>query len=223
MNTVYLTMLVGGALLSVTMALLGAGHGVGHGGAGQAGHVHVHGGHAQAGRLHLAHGHGHAGHGHTGQGHTGQGHAAHAHDAGSAVLGSMVWALSWLSPLTLGGFALLFGGAGLLAGGSAFALPIAIVAGLAGALAIRALMNAFVRASVPPLSATAEGAIGQINATIRPGSSGQVSYTLEGLARNVIARAEDPAATIPRGTEVVITRREGGVAFVESLDPLEEK
>ncbi|HEX8917783.1 MAG TPA: hypothetical protein VF898_04735 [Chloroflexota bacterium] len=210
MNTVYLVMLVGGALLSVTMALLGAGHGVGHGGAGHAGHVHA------------GNGHVHLGHGHTGHAPAGQGHAG-GHSAGSAMRGSMVWALSWLSPLTLGGFALLFGGAGLLAGGSAFALPIAIAAGLAGAIAIRALMDAFVRASVPPLSATAEGAIGEINATIRPGSSGQVSYTLEGLARNVIARAEDPKATIPRGTQVVITRREEGVAFVEPLDPLEEK
>ena len=210
MNAVYLTMLVGGALLSVTMALLGAGHGVGHGGASHAGHLHLHGGHAHAG-------HTHTGHAHTGQGHTG------GHNAGTAVRGSMVWALSWLSPLTLGGFALLFGGAGLLAGGSAFALLIAVVAGLAGAFAIRALMDAFVRASVQPLSASAEGAIGEINATIQAGSNGRVSYTLEGLARNVIARAEDPTATIPRGTQVVITRREKGVAFVEFLDPLEEK
>jgi membrane protein implicated in regulation of membrane protease activity len=147
----------------------------------------------------------------------------HGDGGGDALRGSMVWVLSWLSPLTLGGFALLFGGAGLLAGGSGLALPVAIVAGLIGAIAIRALMSAFERSSVAPLSATSEGAIGEINATIRPGSSGQVSYTLEGLARNVIARAEDPQATIPRGTQVVITRREGGVAFVEPLDPLEGK
>jgi membrane protein implicated in regulation of membrane protease activity len=204
MNAVYLTMLVGGALLSVIMALLGAGHGVGHSGAGQ---LHLHGAHA--------HGHAHVGHGHA--------HAGHASGGGDVLRGSMVWALSWLSPLTIGGFALLFGGAGLLAGGSGLALPIAIVAGLIGAVAIRALMSAFERSSVEPLSATPDGAIGEINATIRPGSSGQVSYTLEGLSRSVIARAEDPLVTIPRGTQVVITRREGGVAFVEPLDPLEGK
>ena len=148
------------------------------------------------------------------------GHATHT-EAVNPVGHSLIWALSWLSPLTLGGFLLLFGGAGLLAGGSALALPIAVVAGLLGAIAIRSLMSAFVRASTPPLALTAEGAIGTVNATIRAGQTGEVVYTLEGLTRSMPARS-DEGGEIPRGAQVVITRTGGGFAYVELLDQLEE-
>jgi hypothetical protein len=46
-------------------------------------------------------------------------------------------------------------------------------------------------------------------------------YILEGLRRSIPARSAD-GRTLSRGTSVVILRRERGIAFVESLDPLED-
>jgi hypothetical protein len=103
----------------------------------------------------------------------------------------------------------------------AIGLVIAIVAAFIGAALVRTLMNAFVRASVEPLSLQAEGAIGRVNAAIREGGTGEVVYTLEGLQRSAAARSADGRA-LPRGMVVVIVRRERGVALVEPLDPLED-
>lgn len=204
---IYVVCLLVGFCLSVVMAVTGsihapAGHHVAHGGGQHAAH---------AGSHTVGHGGTHSG------SHT---HGTHA-DAGNPIGHSLVWALSWLSPLTAGGFLLLFGGAGLLGGGSALALPVAIVAGLLGAIAVRSLMAAFVRASTPPLALTAEGAIGTVNATIRSGETGEVVYTLEGLTRSMPARS-DESGEIPRGVQVVITRTGGGFAYVEPLERLEE-
>lgn len=149
--------------------------------------------------------------------HGGAGH----HTAGDGFQSVLGLALSWLSPVTLAGGALLFGGVGLLLRGQALALPAAVVAAVLGAYLFRALMAAFVRASSAPLSLSGEGAIATVNATIRPDSAGEVGYTLEGLHRSAIARSED-GIEIPRGTQVVITRQYHGIAWVEPLDPIDE-
>lgn len=154
-------------------------------------------------------------------------HIGGHHSAGGATSGgvlghALVWSLSWLSPLTLGGFLLLFGGAGLLAGSGALGVTVAIVCGFLGAFAVRALLSALTRASSPGITSTADGAIGRIVSTIAVGGSGEVSYRLEGLERTVICVAENRALRIPRGTQVVITRREGGYAYVEPLDALDQ-
>jgi membrane protein implicated in regulation of membrane protease activity len=130
------------------------------------------------------------------------------------------WALSWLSPLTLAAAALWFGAAGLLAAGHLPALPVAIAAALIGAFVVRAIMDAFVRSSTEPLQLTGEGALATVNATIRPDAPGEVIYTLEGLHRSLPARSE-LGLTIPRGSTIVITRRSGGFAWVEPVDPLD--
>lgn len=148
-------------------------------------------------------------------------HVAGDHqDLGDLSHNVLGFALGLLSPIALAGALLLFGGIGLLLGSSALALPVAIAAGAGGAIGFRALMSAFVRSSTAPLALTGEGAIGTVNATIRPGSTGEVIYTLEGLHRSVAARSDNDTV-IPRGTQVVITRREGGFAWVEPLNPLE--
>jgi hypothetical protein len=173
---------------------------------------------AVTGDLHLAHVHHAGGAHHASGGH----HAAGGHHlSGDALQSALGLALSWLSPVTLAGGALLFGGVGLLLRGQSFALPAALIAAVVGAFLFRALMAAFVRASSAPLSLSGEGAIATVNATIRPGSTGEVGYTLEGLHRSAIARSED-GIEIPRGAQVVITRRDHGIAWVEPLDPMDE-
>jgi hypothetical protein len=132
-------------------------------------------------------------------------------------------ALSWLSPMTIGAGLLCFGAAGLVAQTflGSLALVIAILAGIVGAGLVRALMAALIRSSAPPLRLGAEGALGTVNATIRADAPGEVIYTLEGLHRSIPAYSQD-GKPIPRGTTVVILRRERGFAWVEPLDPLEE-
>lgn len=156
-------------------------------------------------------------HGHAGGPHHVSGHAHGSPDLGRDLLG---FAVGLLSPIALAGAALLFGGAGLLLGSSALALPLAIAAGVVGAVGIGTLMRLFLGSDTRPLALTGEGAIATVNATIRPGTTGEVIYTLEGLHRSMAARS-DITAVIPRGTQVVITRREGGFAWVEPLIPLE--
>lgn len=116
-----------------------------------------------------------------------------------------------------------FGAAGLVTEGvlGILAVVIAVLAGIAGAAVIRALMMAFMRASTPPLQLGAEGALGTVNAAIRSDGPGEVIYTLEGLHRSIPAYSED-GRPIPRGTTVVILRKERGFAWVEALDPLSE-
>ena len=234
MHGIFLACLVGGAFATALFTALGAIGGAGHGHSGQA-----HGGHAHAGHAHTGSGHPHSlQHGHHAAGESStrsvttragevshielRGASVHSHTGGSWLQASLGWTLSWFSPLSLAGAAVLFGAAGLLTEGAGpISLVIAIVAAVIAAVLVRTLMSAFVRASVEPLSLQAEGAIGSINAPIRVGGTGEVIYTLEGLRRSAAARSIDGRA-LPRGTSVVIVRRERGVALVEPLDPLED-
>ena len=133
------------------------------------------------------------------------------------------WALAWVNPLVLAGGATCFGAAGLVAGSAlstqGLVLAIACVVGLLGAVGVQQVFVAFVRASVPPLSATEVGAIGTVIAPIRADRPGQVIYQAEGSERSLIARSTTGQA-IPRGTQVVIVRRERGIALVEPINPL---
>ncbi|GAC1400877.1 MAG: hypothetical protein NVSMB65_18540 [Chloroflexota bacterium] len=135
------------------------------------------------------------------------------------------WTLSWLSPLTLAAAALWFGSAGLLvtsvlpASLEVLAFAVALVAAVAGAALLRGLMIALVRSSTPPLHETADGALGTLNAAIGTDTVGEVAYTLEGLRRSAPARSVD-GRPLPRGLDVVIVRRERGIAWVAPLDPL---
>lgn len=231
MHALFLACLVGGLAATALFALLGAlGGAAGHG----AGHLHAgssHAGHLPAPSTPHAHAlpaqgaHGHAATGHT----TAQGHAT----AGAAPQGTLPtwlsasagWTLSWLSPLTLAAGALWFGGAGLVAentlprGLGVLILVLAVLGALLGAAVVRALMAALLRAGTPPLSGDAIGAVGTLSAPIRVDGPGEVIYTLEGLHRSAAARSVD-GRPLPRGANVVIVRRERGIAWVEPLDPL---
>jgi membrane protein implicated in regulation of membrane protease activity len=228
MHALFLICLVSGLGSTGLLALFGglSGH-VGHG----PGHLSVD--HAPA-PLPTAHGHlalpgGGPAHGHLALPHAGQVHPTlhgHAqptpHTGGqSSITAVTSRALSWLSPLVIALAALWFGAGGLIADLAAPVAsgPVAIVAAIAGATLARLLMTAFARADTEPLSAAATGAIGVLNAPIRADGVGEVVYVLEGLHRSAAARSQD-GAPLPRGTNVVIVRRERGIAYVSPLDPL---
>jgi hypothetical protein len=246
MHAVFLVCLVGGLVSTALLAILGAltgaiGHGAGHIGGHGAGHLHVGNGQAHTGHLPtVSHAQAIPAHGanpvsHPVAGSHGGGHVA-GHDAGTGhsmaqpatgsphpLATALGWTLSWFTPLTLAAAALWFGGGGLLAGLAVpvLAVPAAIVAAVVGAALVHALMAAFLRADTVPLSAGAEGALGELSAPIRADAPGEVIYTLEGLHRSAAARSLD-GVPLPRGTRVVIVRRERGIAYVSPLDPLEQ-
>ena len=233
MDTLFLASLIGGLLTSALLAAFGGLGGHGHMHAGPA-HAHLHGGapHAQlaAGSHPAPYGGGHpAGMASAGSAHAPAtaAHAPAAHAPGSQAAGHgpagamLGWALSWLSPLGLAGAALGFGGAGLLASLAvpAYAPAAAGMGAVAGAAGVRALVGAFVRAETPALQAVPAGAEGVLSAPIREDGVGEVIYTLEGLRRSAPARRVD-GGLLPRGSRVVIVRREAGIAWVVPLDPL---
>jgi membrane protein implicated in regulation of membrane protease activity len=164
----------------------------------------AHFGHVHAG----GHGHGH-GHGHTG--HQTQ-EAAVAVVNISTVLAFITW----------------FGGIGFLLR-NALSLPAivglggGVLAGVIGAWIVLKVLVAFKRQE-RYLDAARErlgGAIGRVTTPIRDGGTGEITYELNGVRQVSAARA--PAGTmLPRGAEVIVVRRERGIAFVEAssrLDP----
>jgi membrane protein implicated in regulation of membrane protease activity len=224
MHAVFVACLFGGFVTTVLLAALGA-LGAGHA---HAGHLTTSGTpHGHALGAHGPHGHTLGAHAPPGQAVKGPGlHGAAWMPAVPQQLAvALGWTLSWISPLTLAAGALWFGGAGLLAEGllpaaaSAVAVLLAVVAAVLGAALVRAAMAAFMRASTPPLRGDAVGAVGTLSAPIRVDAPGEVIYTLEGLRCSAAARSVD-GTPLPRGTVVVIVRREQGIAWVEPLDPL---
>jgi membrane protein implicated in regulation of membrane protease activity len=228
MHAVFVACLFGGFVATVLLAALGA-LGAGHA---HAGHLTTSGTpHSHALGAHGPHGpHGHVLGAHGPHGQPVKGPGLHGATGRLPVVPHRLavtfgWTLSWLSPLTLAAGALWFGGAGLLAEGlvpaasGTVAVPLAVVAAVLGAALVRAAMAAFVRASTPPLRGDAVGAVGTLSAPIRVDAPGEVIYTLEGLRCSAAARSVD-GTPLPRGTNVVIVRRERGIAWVEPLDPL---
>jgi len=168
-------------------------HGLGHG----LGHAHL---------VHMPGAHGAGGH---------PGLAAEQSAEHHWTLGSL-----HLSPATLAVFLAWFGGVGfatytLLGLVAALCLLAATVAGLVGAgfvtlYLVRLLLpgQTFLEEVVGP------GTVARVSRDIRSGGIGEIVYTLGGTRHSDGARAEDGGA-IARGTEVVITRLERGIAYVQ--------
>ncbi len=63
------------------------------------------------------------------------------------------------------------------------------------------------------------GVLGSVTVPIRAGGTGEIVYSQQGTRRSAGARSED-AAAIPRGSEVVVTRYEKGIAYVRLWEEL---
>ena len=65
------------------------------------------------------------------------------------------------------------------------------------------------------------GVLGKLSNPIRAGGTGELVYSQEGTRRVAGARSED-GAPIPKGSEVMVTRYEKGIAYVRLWeDPME--
>jgi membrane protein implicated in regulation of membrane protease activity len=162
-----------------------------------------------AGGLHLPHlhiqlpgMHGHAGLGHgAGAGHGGQ--------------------IGPINPLTLTAFLAWFGGTGyLLTRHSSLwfvtALIVAVFAGTGGAAVIYLFLSRVLTSpdeALDPADFEMVGVLGKLSIRIREGGTGELIYSQAGTRRVCGARSEDGSAML-KGTEVVVTRYERGIAYV---------
>lgn len=216
---VFLFLFAFGFVFSLASLLLGAGHGHVH----LPGHGHVGPGHA-GGHGHFGHGHD-SGHAPTSHSHGGHAQAGHAPGKGDGRAGAP-------APLNLSTiliFCAWFGAAGyaLRAYSGATAGTSLLAATIAGTLGA-ALLYLFLarvlwrgQTALDPANYLLDGTPATVTQPIRPGGTGEIIYTLDDKRRVDGARAVDGAA-IPAGAPVAIRRYEGGLAYVEPADPLDD-
>jgi membrane protein implicated in regulation of membrane protease activity len=184
------------------------------------------------GRLHLPHFHGHAGHlpamhGPVGHAPVAAGQApsaAHGAAAPQAPDTNPVAHSSSVSPfnfVTLTAFLAWFGGTGyLLTRFSSvwvgLGLLFSVISGLAGGGIIFLFLSRVLMSdeeNMDPADYEMVGVLGRVCVPIREGGTGEVIYSQVGTRRVCGARSEDGIA-IAKGTEVVVTRYEKGIAYV---------
>jgi len=188
-------------------------------------------GSSRLGKLHLPHFHGHGvGHLPTVHGPVAQGPvaghgAAHgpaatqAHGGTHAARGGSV---SPLNPPSIAAFLAWFGGTGYLlnrfsAMWVGLALMLAVIAGLVGGAIIFFFLTKVLMSDqefLDPADFEMVGVLGKLSVPIRAGGTGELIYSQMGTRRVCGARSDDGSA-LAKGAEVVVTRYERGIAYVQ--------
>jgi len=185
----YLVCFVVGFFLSLVMFLAGGSH------------LHVH----------IPHFHFHTPVAHVHVAHAGPGMKAGGHSA----------QLSPFNLVTLTAFLAWFGGTGyLLTRHSTLwfwgALGISLLSGTGGAAIIYLFLSRVLSSpaeALDPADYEMVGVLGRLSIPIREGGTGELIYPQAGTRRVCGARTEDGSAIL-KGTEVVVTRYERGIAYV---------
>ena len=176
-------------------------------------------GSSRFGKLHLPHIHGHGvGHVPAASGHAAHGAAAAHSTAGGRAQGAT---LSPFNPPSIAAFLAWFGGTGyLLTRFSALwvgaALFLAVVAGVVGGAIIFLFLAKVLMSDqefLDPADFEMVGVLGKLSVPIREGGTGELIYSQMGTRRVCGARSENGQA-IAKGTEVVVTRYDKGLAYV---------
>ena len=171
------------------------------------------------GTLHLPHVHlpGFHGHGAAPAGHAAAGHGGT--DAGSSFpvfnFGTVMAFLAWF-----GGMGYLLTTSGHLAAAAVLALSSA--SGLIGAGIVFVFVTRILLRHEQPLDAAdfdMVGVLARVTVTIRPAGTGEIVYSQAGTRRSSGARS-DSGGAVARGSEVVVTRYERGIAYVRPWDEL---
>ncbi len=137
--------------------------------------------------------------------------------------------LPWFNFGTLAAFLAWFGGTGYLlqhyySVWFVVTLAVSLVSGIGASAVVfwflaKVLMSR--ESSLDPADYQMEGVLGKLSIAIRPGGTGELVYSQEGTRRVAGARSEDGAA-IPKGSEVIVTKYEKGIAYVRPWeDPTE--
>jgi membrane protein implicated in regulation of membrane protease activity len=135
--------------------------------------------------------------------------------------------LSPFNLISLTAFLAWFGGTGfLLARHSTMwfftALFVSIFSGIGGAAIIYLFISRVLTSPDEELQAAdfdMVGVLGKLSVRIREGGTGELIYSQAGTRRVCAARSEDGSAIL-KGTEVVVTRYERGVAYVRRWSEL---
>jgi len=143
-------------------------------------------------------------------------------DAGSASHGPSPFSLT-----TIAAFLAWFGGTGYLLSHYygvwyAVALGVAGLSGLGGAALVfwflaKVLMSH--EENLNPADYDMIGVLGKVTLPIRQGGTGELVFSQAGTRHVSGARSED-GQPIPKGSEVVVTRYEGGIAYVKRWEDL---
>jgi len=99
-------------------------------------------------------------------------------------------------------------------------LLVATFAGVSGAALIAAFMIKLLdspNAVLEPMDFEMVGAVGKVNIAIRNDGTGEIVYVQGGTRRSAGART-DNGKPLQKGTEVVVTRYERGIAYVRPWD-----
>jgi membrane protein implicated in regulation of membrane protease activity len=137
---------------------------------------------------------------------------------------------SQISPfnlITLTAFLAWFGGTGyLLARHSTMwfltALLVSVLSGIGGAAIIYLFLSRVLSSpdeELDPADFEMVGVLGKLSVRIREGGTGELIYSQAGTRRVCAARTEDGSAIL-KGTEVVVTRYERGIAYVRPWSEL---
>lgn len=164
------------------------------------GHFHLGGGE----HLDLPHGHAHLPAGHDCSTHHGSGHG-----------------FAPINMMTIMAFVMVFGGVGYVLTRLAWwtlllILPVAIAGGVAGAWLIWRVLRFMLKGERVLAGGSLVGTYGWLAVGIRPGGTGEMMYSLNGV-RQTCPAVVDGGGALPRGTDVVVLRYEQGVAHVVAL------
>jgi hypothetical protein len=149
------------------------------------------------------------------------GHGGVAHHGGSGKASFKGVHASRFNLFTLAAFLAWFGGTGYLLTRYStiwfvFGLGIALLSGATGGAIIYMFLSGVLMSEgeeMDPADYEMTGVLGRISIPIRAGGTGEIIYSQAGTRRTCGARAENGSA-IAKGTEVVVTRYEKGIAYV---------
>lgn len=179
------------------------------------------------GRLHLPHFHGHVAHLPAVHGPVGHAPAAGGHspsagiEQGGGTHQHHGTSVSPLNPPVMAAFLAWFGGTGyLLTRFSAvwvgMGLMLSVLSGLFGGGIIFLFLSKVLMSDeecLDPADFEMVGVLGKLSVPIREGGTGELIYSQAGTRRVCGARSEE-GVVIAKGTEVVVTRYEKGIAYV---------
>jgi membrane protein implicated in regulation of membrane protease activity len=159
--------------------------------------------------------------------HAGGGLHAHVHGAGHSQRSGRD--ASFFNFGTMTAFLAWFGGTGYLLTRFSglwvwLAFTLASLSGLAGSAVVFWFLFKVLLAhekDLNPADYEMVGVLGHVSSTIREGGIGEMIFSQEGIRRAANARSES-GKPIARGTEVVVTQYEGGIAYVRPWDEISE-
>jgi membrane protein implicated in regulation of membrane protease activity len=130
---------------------------------------------------------------------------------------------------TLAAFLAWFGGTGYLLSRyssvwALAALALALVSGFGGAAAVFWFLFKFLLASereLDPADYEMVGVLGKVSSTVREGGTGEMIFSRDGVRRAASIRSET-GEPIARGTEVVVTSYQKGIAYVRRWEEISE-